>query len=351
MQKGEIMRILYFMMAAVLLAVVPKAYGDELVLNNGEHVKGKISKMLDGKMTVGSETMGDVTVDLANILTFSTVDPIAVHFVDGSIFNQKVDASRDGWITIPVGPDQEPKDFRVEDIKKINPPKTQWKGSISGGATITRGNTYTQGANVSIDAERRSESDRISFRAGYTSTRTKDPDTGVLKTTQRRSLAALQYDYFLSEKWFTYVNAGLERDAIAQIDVRLSAGAGAGYQFCETEDFSASAEAGLSWVSENYLSPDPGDPPTDDEAYLAARINYKLDGKFNEAVSFFHGTTFFPAFEGAGGYYVISEGGLRSSLTDSMFAEAKALWNWDTKPANGKKRTDVIYAFAVGWSF
>ncbi|MHC4943030.1 MAG: DUF481 domain-containing protein [Planctomycetota bacterium] len=345
------MRIVFFAAAMALLVLAPQAYGDDVVLNNGEHVKGKITLLLDGKMTVGSETMGDVKVDLANILTFSTDAPIAVHFTDGSIFNQKVGASRDGWITIPVGPDLEPKDFKVADIEKINPPKTQWEGSISGGATITRGNTYTQGANFSIDAERRSEVDRISFNAGYVSTRTKDPDTDELNTTQRRSLGLLQYDYFLGVKTYTYANTGFERDAIAKIDVRLQAGAGAGYQACETDDFSAAVEGGLSWVSENFLSPDPGDPPTDDEAYLAGRLAYKLSGKFNEAVSFFHNATFFPAFEHEGGYYVTTDAGLRSSLTGSMFAEAKALWTWDSTPAEAKKRVDVIYVFAIGWSF
>jgi len=340
-------------MAAVWAAVLfcGVAWGDEILLKNGEHVKGKVTQLLDGKMTVTSETLGDVKVPLGDILTFGTDGPILLHFKDKSVFDQKVTSSKEGWIAVPVGPDGKLQEFRVEDIDKINPPKTTWKGSVNISATATRGNTYTQGAAASMIAVRRSEIDRITFDAGYSSQRNKDPDTGELETTLRQSFAGLQYDYFFSEKIYGYANSRAERDAIAKIDVRLQAGAGGGWQIHESEDFNLAAEAGVSWISENYLSPDPGQLPTDDEKYFSGRVAYKTDGKFNDKVSFFHNATWYPAFEAGGGDLVAADGGIRSSLTDSMFAELKALWTWDSTPANAKKRTDVTYLFSLGWTF
>ncbi|MBU0753747.1 MAG: DUF481 domain-containing protein [Planctomycetes bacterium] len=324
---------------------------DDVVLKNGEHVKGTITALSDGKMTVTSETMGDVTIPLAEVLTFSTEAPIELHFMDKSVFNQKVSASKDGWIGVPVGPDESVQQFKIADIDKVNPPKSKWKGNLAVGMSATRGNTYTQGGTATLTAVRRTETDRISFDAAYASQRQKDPDTDQLKTTQRQSSAGLQYDYFFTEKVYGYANARAERDAIAKIEMRMLSGAGVGWQVYESDDFNFLAETGISWISEGYLPPDPGDPVTDDESYFSARVAYKTDAKLNDSVSFFHNATAYPAFESAGGYYVTADGGFRSSLTDSMFAEIKALWAWDSTPAERKKRVDVTYLLSIGWTF
>jgi len=344
----------YFMLWVVLSALISTgaAIADEVVLKNGEKVKGEVTGFEDGKIIVNSETMGDVKLPLEKVVTFSTDTPIELHFKDHSMFNQKIGSSSDGMISIPVGPDAAMMKFKVADIAKINPPKTVWKGNIAAAVSASRGNTYTQGGSVTLDAVRRGETDRISFDAGYTSQRQKEPGSNKVTTTQRKSNAGLQYDYFFNDKIYGYANARGERDAIAQIDVRLLAGAGGGWQIHESDTFNLSAETGLSWISENFLPPSgAGIPESEDVEYFAARLAYKTDAQLMSSLSFFHNATGYSGFEHAGGYYVTAEAGLRSSLTESMFAEFKALWAWDSTPAEMKKRTDVTYLLNLGWSF
>ena len=66
------------------------ASGDVVVLKNGDRVSGKIETLADGKLRVKSDLMGAVTVDLANVQTFSSDEPITLLFKDGTIVHQKV---------------------------------------------------------------------------------------------------------------------------------------------------------------------------------------------------------------------------------------------------------------------
>jgi hypothetical protein len=325
------MRHIFVVLVSFLLLAPSETFADEVLIKEGERLKGKVVQAAGGKLDFKSDTVGKVSIGLENVETFSTDEAIKIHFMNGTVFNQKIEASGAGMIRIPGGPAGEMIEYPIADIDKINPPKAKWTGSISAGASFSRGNTYTNSAYASAEAVRRSESDRMRFDAGYVGGRQRDPDTGVTKTTERAAYMGLQYDYFFTKKVYGYGNARAERDAVADIDMRYIAGAGAGWQVVERDDF------------------------PDDDSYFAARVAYKLLKKFNSAVTFFHNTTFYPGFTSEGGYLLNTDAGLRSSLTDSMFAEVKAVWTWDSTPAEtstGKaERLDVTYFFSFGWTF
>jgi len=232
----------------LLVVLCAAAAGDEIILKSGERIQGKVERMSDGKMTINSDTMGKVTVNLSDVITFSTSEPIQVHLSDESTFKRPVAASKEGFISV-ADPEGTVREYAVADIAKINPPPVAWTGSIAASAIITRGNSKNQGVSASLNAARRSEIDRITFDAGYASQRQEDPDTGEENTTQRQVFAGLQYDYFFSKKIYGYANTRAERDAIALIDLRLLAGAGAGYQIVESDSLNANGEAEIGRAS------------------------------------------------------------------------------------------------------
>ena len=135
----------YFTFFFILLGIIAsgEATADEVVFKNGERVTGKVTQLLDGKIKIASDTLGSVSASLDSIVKFSTGSSVEIHFQDGSIFNQKIAAHQDGLVKIAVGPDLTPTEFKIADITKINPPKVKWTGSLSAGASITRGNSYT----------------------------------------------------------------------------------------------------------------------------------------------------------------------------------------------------------------
>lgn len=52
-----------------------------------------------------------------------------------------------------------------------------------------------------------------------------------------------------------------------------------------------------------------------------------------------------------GQHLVKTSTGLRTSLTDVWFVEAKVLFDWDSEPAEDAERRDVVYLLGAGLSF
>jgi putative salt-induced outer membrane protein YdiY len=228
---------------------------------------------------------------------------------------------------------------------KFNPEPVAWHGTAVAGADISRGNTVKTAATANLAAVRRSELDRITVGAGYTGERSQDADETGTHTTQRNAFGSLQYDYFLSKKWYAYVNARGESDGIADLSLRFTAGAGAGYQWIETDTLKWATEAGVSWISENYSN----DTPNNN--YAAVRLASNLDWVLYPGLTFFQYTRWYPSLEALDDQLVDTATGLRYKILGNFFGESKVLWVWDTTPARGKKQVDLSYLLGIGYGF
>jgi uncharacterized protein DUF481 len=177
--------------------------------------------------------------------------------------------------------------------------------------------------------------------------RQRDPVTFDTATTQRQMGESFKYDYFLSKKLYAYGMEAAEKDAIADVDLRFTAGAGAGWQVIESVETNFNVEGGLGWFEEKHSGP----TPTDEG--LSARVAYHFDHlifkKYETA--FFNDAVAYHIFDDPHDYLVHFKAGLKEKLTDSFFAQQWVDWTWDSTPAAGKKRDDVVYYFGIGWSF
>ena len=88
-----------FIAAVVLsLAVVRPVAADEVLFLNGDRLTGTIVQASGGKLTIKTETAGDVTVDLAKVRTFSTTGPILLRLGDRTTISSPVSPGADGTI-------------------------------------------------------------------------------------------------------------------------------------------------------------------------------------------------------------------------------------------------------------
>ncbi|MFN0205999.1 MAG: YdiY family protein [Planctomycetota bacterium] len=335
------------LIASVLLNIsILLPIPDEIVFKNGEKIVGKITAVADGKITIQSDSLGTVSAPLDKVSTFSADHDLTIVLKESkTVINQKIAADTDGKFKLAEGGALQPQSIAIADIDKINPPPVKWEGNIVAGYTATRGNTDTDTANIDFNTQRRSDNDRIRFGAGYVHGRQKNDTTHKFETTARRVFGMLQYDYFFSKVHYIYVNGKAEKDGIAQLDLRFIAGAGAGQQWVESDTFNFNTEEGVAWISENYSN---ATPAVDQ---ITGRLAYHVDGKPFDGVKLFHNFEYYPSFEEKNDALVFADAGIRSSLTSSMFAEAKAEVRYDTTPALGSTKTDTRYIFGIGWSF
>jgi putative salt-induced outer membrane protein YdiY len=321
------------------------ALADEIQFKNGDRLSGKIDRLEDGKLVITTAVAGEVKVSLADVKTFSTEGPIEIHLADGNVINQKIVSAEAGKIATAPGAAIQGKDIPLEQIKKVNPVKVKWTGDLSAGLLLTRGDSYSDNFSLALNAMRRGEDDRITFGAAYLYGKTRSPDTGEKSVTTDNWFAQLKYDYFFAPKWYGYGQARVEKDRIAELDLRLMAGAGVGYQWIERETLNFSTEAGLTWLFEDYSN---ATPKSDT---IAVRLAYHVDHKLNENVALFHNLQYFPSLEDLSDYFITTDAGVRAGLTKSMFAEFKVELNYDSTPAEGATTSNLRWIINVGWAF
>ncbi len=331
-------------LAAALMAATctVAVHADEIQFKNGDRLSGTILSAGDGQLVIQTDVAGKITVNLDDVATFSSDQPITLHLEDGTRLNQPVAAGESGSIQVQEGTVQA-QPIALEKIRHINPTEN-WSGAIVVGGMLERGNSRTESLSVSIDAARRSENDRITVGAAYRFGRQEDPDTGDDKTTTDNWFLSGQYDYFFNEKWYAYANTRIERDRVADLELRLTPGGGIGYQWLETPRTSFNTEVGLAWIYEDYENADSTDT-------FALRLAYELKHQLNDRVALFHGVEYFPSVEDIGDYLILADAGIRADLTDNMFGEFKLEVKHDSTPAPDASRTDLKYILGVGWRF
>lgn len=327
------------------LMVVTIGLADEVVFINGDRISGKIISASDGKLVIDSTVAGRITVDLSRVATFSTDEPVAIHLEDGTVLNQPVQAAEQGRVS-PVGGVAAGQPVELTSVKAINPPpvSSPWTGSVSAGLLIASGNADSFATNVTLSASKRGEDDRITVGGEYFFARQRDSDTGVWNTSVDNWKVNGKYDYFLGPQWYVFFQGRVERDRIADLDLRVSPSIGLGYQWWEGPVSNFLTEAGLAWVYEDFRG-------ADSEEYFAARLAYRYDRVVREGVKVFHNLELLPSLEDFGEFILDTDLGLRFNLTTRMFTEGKLQWRHNSQPAPGADKNDLRFIASVGVTF
>jgi len=336
--------------ASLLAAFAASALAqDKVTLANGDVMTGTIKTMADGKVTISSPMIGDVTVPMANVLTLETKDMVELQTKGGDLLRRRIVGIEGGSLRLEGATTA----LAVDDLGMINPPKEvepTWDGSLRINALYTDGNTDRRAVGLAFDASMRRKIDRISVDAAWDYSEDKDNDPTSVgyrtwKLNQRRQGGGLKYDYFLSDRWYALATVRVLGDTLADIELRFQGGAGLGYTVIEDSTTTLLTEAGLSYVNENYRSATPSDD------YLAARLAYKVTHALSASTKLVHGVEAFPSTEDLKDTYLQAKTEITTSLTESMIASLAHVIDYDNTPAPGRDRVDNRVLLSVGWSF
>ncbi len=327
---------------AIVALLCRVALADEVILSNGDKLTGTVGQIADGKMKFTSPVLGEITIDLANVTSFSTSEPANIMMKKGPSVEEPIKESTTQSITTESG-----KTVPYTEIKTVNPPPEKWTGFVLGNLSIARGNTETIDAGIEAQAilrrQRQTVDDRFTLYGEYNFANTGTGDSAL--TTEENVEALAKYDRFFTENWYGFGLVGFMKDHIANLDYRFTPGVGVGYQWYETPTFNLSTEAGLSYVFERY---DPGG----NNEFLAARFAYHVDKKLRDNVTVFSNLAYLPSLENFTEDYLINaDAGLRVDLTKTFFSQARVEWNYDSAPAPGSGSNDYRYLVGIGWRF
>ena len=333
--------------AIIICLFISPLYSDQVFLVNGDKLTGEIIALGEKKITFETTLIGQISINQEDIETIESDGKVELHLEDGTILNNQILKGANGKILVK---DQngETKQLNLTDITDINPPaptKPKWKGNVSLGLESNNGNTNNNSISTAISVSKRREKDRILFNYELAKAETRNSTTKEMDKTEDWWKFKGKYDYFLSKKMYLFGEERYEVDKIAQLDRRMVTTGGAGYQFIESDDLNFNTEFGLASVYEKYTD------GTDSENELSLQLSYSYDQKIHEKVKLIHELTYNPQLESFSNYLLSTSAELRTFITASMFANAKATLDYDSTPAQSKGATDTKYILGIGWEF
>jgi putative salt-induced outer membrane protein YdiY len=339
---NQVIRLTGILLALVGIALfTTHSKADQIVLKNGDKLNGTIGLITGGSMTFTSPVLGQLTIKLTDLQSYTTSEPATVRLKTGQIITAPISqGTADKIQTVPD------KVTPTAQVKDVNPPAEKWTGNIVFNGELNRGNTYNDTVGLSAQATLRRDStfanDKFIAGADYNVANTGRTRDNV--TTTDNMDAMIEYDKYLTEKFFGYGNIGYLHDRIAALNVQLTPGLGVGYQWFEQPDFNFSTEGGITYLYQDFRT-------SGVQQDVAFRLAYHIDKAINDKVSVFNDAEFIAALEDPSNYVINADAGIQANLTKNFFSQFKVQYRRNDRPAPGLLKDDLDFLLGVGWKF
>jgi hypothetical protein len=314
---------------------------DEILLKNGSRILGEVTGSREGVVTIETDFAGTLNVELEQIKSVNTQDPVVILMADESV-------QRDS--TLVIAEEQlvlsEPgQTFPLEDLRVVNPDPWElgvgyrWTGEIGFALVKERGNTDTDELDYKLESEWRSKRDRYTLQANGE----KDESNGT-KTADKWRLGG-KYDYFLEDPNYIGLVALAEKDKFQDLDLRYLIGPYIGRQFYDEPIFSLRGEFGFSYVTEEFNV-------ADNDEYGASNWNIHLTSNYLGGDS----SLYFDQFglwnlKNTSDVIVNSTVGLSYPLLWKIEAAVEVLLEYDSGAVAGVDELDQTYKFRLGYTW
>ena len=317
---------------------------DEIQLKNGSRVIGKVTDIRDGVVTLETDFAGTLSVALDQVVTMTTSEDTVLLLADKTVIKEQGIEIRDARLIVGE-PGAPVESIALDQILVSDPADWElgkgynWTGLVSAALTVQRGNTDSDELDFKLESYWRGLDDRFTLKADAEL----DKSNGV-KNADNWSVQG-KYDYFISEHTYWGAALSVEADEFKDLNERLVVGPYIGHDFFTDPLFTFTAEAGVSYVKEDFeIAPDNEYPAAnwflrstsdylggDSQLYFEQRGLWDLDDTTDVVID----STF----------------GLAFPLLWSLEAAAEILWEYDSGAVEGVEELDETYRFRIGYSW
>ena len=339
------MKTATLMVGAALLAGA--AFADKVTLKSGSFLTGEAGLIQEGKLLFKSDDLGDLKIDIANIKSLDAKKNHVVQYKDNST-EEKVLTVKDGELYDDKGK------LAMENVKATDPAAETWHGNVNIAYNASRGNTYGNSAAVVANVNRRWEKDRLNVDFGYYYAEDGKAGEPSDKTEDRWEVEA-KHDHFWWPKVYHYEDLKWERDMIQDLRARYRVGLGGGYQWLENTVFESTGkwnfnqELGVNWIKEEYDNND----DAKDNGFCALRYGHHFGyiPKWVKGVELFHEFEILPEVDEWEKFLAKANVGLSADLIWNFNLLAKIEWEYNSKPANDRKKDDTRFIVGLGYKW
>ena len=249
-------------------ATEPATPPDRIVLKNGSTILGTVTATRDGVVSIDTDFAGSLEIAQDQIVAMQTATPAIIQLADGRILDEQPIVIEDEKIIAGSG-----ASYALTDLAVVNPEPYElgigykWSGLANFAWAIERGNTETYELDYRLNTQWLSDDDRYTFILNG-----EVDEANEQKIADNWSVIG-KYDYFLdTDSWYVGINATVDQDEFADLDLRYFVGPYVGHQFFNTDLVLLEAEVGLAYVKKDFIT-------APDQDYPGA--NWSVNGSSN----------------------------------------------------------------------
>ncbi len=263
----------------------PGAEGDGfdwIQLKSGEWLKGRLKAMQNEQLEFDSEKLKLQKFDWKDVDQVRSTQNTRLMIEAGKVRTTAAGPVRVTRDSVMVGEPGATTTYPRMQVVAITPggerELDKWSGKVVAGVTLRAGNTEQVDASAQISLQRRTPETRLGLEyLGNFSRLDSEENANNHRVTT-------EFDYWLSHRFFIRVPY-LEyfRDPFQNIDDRLTAGAGIGYDIIDRPRAEWNVTIGPAYQHNWYTSVEPGQP-TDAAAaalFFGSRLDWELSSKID----------------------------------------------------------------------
>jgi len=323
----------------VALSLPARAADDEgrdvVILKNGDRITGTISRIWDGEVYIEPEYADEIKVSLDKVKAIDARRDFEFEYYTGEKFTGQFSVDAEGNQLLIRDGVATPLDLaKVEEIEEPEDP-FEWALRVDANGDRSTGNTNTASLRLQAYGLLRFGDHRHEARFGLDYQNRDD-------VTQKDEItASYDYNWFFGERWFTTLSIGYQRNPVADIDYRVPASAGLGYQFFDDAYRFFKISIGPSYVEESIAGVESA----------TGAWQWKLDFRhkfYKNKHEFFHREEFLAYTGGSKNRVLKTATGVRLELVDDFYVNLEYDYDHETVPAPGKVKTDERWLVGVG---
>jgi putative salt-induced outer membrane protein len=218
-----------------------------------------------------------------------------------------------------------------------------WDITAAASATLTRGNSETFLATLSLDAKRKWERDEatLGVSGGYGETTVDNVDSKNTEFVQGYG----QYNRLFNDRIYGGLRLDGQYDGIAGVDYRVKLSPMAGYYLIKNDKMTLAAEGGPSLILEHLN----GQPST---AYWSARLAEHFEYKLTETTKVWESLAYLPKVDDWAANYLLNfEVGIDTAINKQWSLRMVFQDMFASEPANGREQNDIRLLAGTAYKF
>lgn len=311
---------------------------DQVIMNNGDIITGKVTRIADGKVWVKPSYADEFGVVSAEVETLDAELLFEIELAGHEKVKGQFQLSPEGQQQLVVDGVTQP--VVLADVTQALTPAPYYRRTSHAeiSATFNSGNTDSQNTLVYGDTRIKLGDHRhyadISFR--------RDETDGV--KTKEQDLFNYNYNWLFNKPWFMGGSFTYERDPIKDLDHRYTAGLLIGRDIFDDADRFLSINFGAGYSDQEQAG------ITDSGAVGLWKLFYTqglVDGK----ISIYHDHNITYQFYAENDLIFKSNTGLRYDILKDIYLTTSLRYDYETEPAAGASKDDLTFGIGLGASF